>query len=279
MLIDKTFSGKICVITGAASGIGRALALRLHDAGAILALCDVDAAGLAETKSLLGGGASNHVMTDILDVADADAITDYAGHVAASLGNTDYLFNVAGLARVGTFDKMPLLAFETVMNVNFYGVVRMSKAFLGQLKQTRGGLINISSIFGIIGYPGQTHYCASKFAVRGFSETLAQEVSGTGVSVSCVHPGGVATNIARNAKVDVMPDHGLSKEQMDAEFDKVALTTADKAAAIILTGAAKGKRRIIVGGDAKLMQFINRLFPQNYWKIMRAVKPDIYKVL
>lgn len=279
MIIDKTFDGKICVVTGAASGIGRATALRLHRAGAILALCDIDEDGLAETRNLMGGEGSNRVMTDRLDLADADAIAAYADHVAKAMGAADYVFNIAGLARVGTFDTTPLSSFETVMDVNFYGVVRMSKAFLGQLKQTRGGLVNVSSIFGIIGYPGQAHYCASKFAVRGFSETLAQELDGTGVSVSCVHPGGVATNIARNAKIDAMPPHGKSKEVMDADFDKVAITSADKAADIILTGTAKRKRRIIVGGDAKMIQLISRLFPQHYARVLRRLNPDSYEVL
>ncbi|WP_371396650.1 SDR family NAD(P)-dependent oxidoreductase [Fretibacter rubidus] len=279
MMIDKTFAGKICVVTGAASGIGRAVAQRLHQAGAVLALCDIDAQGLTETRAMLGEPVSNRVMTDCLDLADATAIAAYADHVAQTLGPADYVFNIAGLARVGTFDTTPLSSFETVMNVNFYGVVRMSKAFLGQLKQTRGGLVNVSSIFGIIGYPGQAHYCASKFAVRGFSETLAQELDGTGVSVSCVHPGGVATNIARNAQIDAMPAHGKSKDVMDADFDKVAITSADKAADIILTGTAKRKRRIIVGGDAKMIQLISRLFPQSYARILRRLNPDSYEVL
>ena len=279
MVIDKTFDGKICVVTGAASGIGRATALRLHKAGAVLALCDIDEDGLTQTRRLLGGLGSNRVMTDRLDLADADAIAAYADHVAKSMGPADYVFNIAGLARVGTFDKTPLSSFETVMDVNFYGVVRMSKAFLGQLKQTRGGLVNVSSIFGIIGYPGQAHYCASKFAVRGFSETLAQELDGTGVSVSCVHPGGVSTNIARNAKIDALPAHGKSKAVMDDDFDKIAITSADKAADIILTGTAKRKRRVIVGGDAIMVQFISRLFPQSYARILRRLNPDSYKVL
>ena len=277
MDFTQSFSGKTCVITGAGSGIGRALALSLSGAGAHLALSDINEETLAETKSLLGD--SNRVMTDRLDVANADEIAAYADHVKAAMGNADYVFNVAGIARVGSFDESPLSSFETVMNVNLYGVVRMSKAFLGQLKDTKGGLVNISSIFGIIGYPGQAEYCAAKFAVRGFSETLATELEPYGVSVTSVHPGGVATNIARSAKVDVMPANGKTRAQMDAEFDKAAITSADKAASIILTGTAKRKRRVIVGKDAKIVQLVQRLFPENYFKILRKLKPDTTEIL
>ena len=275
--MSKIFAGKICVITGAGSGIGRALAVALNTAGAQLALSDINEDGLSETKTLLG--ASNRFMTDRLDVADADAIIAYAEHVKQAMGNADYVFNVAGIARVGSFDESPLSSFETVMNVNLYGVVRMSKAFLGQLKETRGGLVNISSIFGIIGFPGQSEYCAAKFAVRGFSETLATEMEPHDVSVTSVHPGGVATNIARSAQVDAMPSHGKSREEMDAQFDEAAITSADEAARIILTGTAKRKRRVIVGKDAKLVQLIQRLFPENYTKILRKLKPDTMDVL
>ncbi len=264
----KMYEGRLCVITGAASGIGRALAVKLGQAGASLALSDVNEEGLKETANLAGAKNSNRIITDILNVADADAILAYAEHVESALGSADYVFNVAGLTRVGNFDEIPLSSMESIMDVNFWGVVRMSKAFLPQLKKTKGGLVNISSIFGVIGYAGQTPYCASKFAVRGFTETLAQEVDEDGVRVSCVHPGGVATNIVRNAKVDVMPENVKSKEEMNASFDKVAVTSADKAAQIILTGAAKGKRRILIGNDAKIASLINRLFPVLYPKIL-----------
>lgn len=277
MDISKTYAGKVCVITGAGSGIGRALALALGKTGAHLALSDINEAGLAETKALLGP--SNHVIIDRLNVADADAIAAYAGYVKKAMGNADYVFNVAGIARVGNFDETPLSSFETVMNVNFYGVVRMSKAFIEQLKETRGGLVNISSLFGLIGFPGQAEYCAAKFGVRGFSETLAIEMEPHGVSVTSVHPGGVATNIARNAKIDAMPAHGKSRDEMDSEFDKAAITSADDAAQIILTGTAKRKRRVIVGKDAKLVQLIARIFPESYAKVLRKLQPDTFDLL
>lgn len=268
MITEETFHGKICVITGAASGIGRALATQLGAVGAVLALCDVDETGLAETARLIGDEKSNSILVDRLDVADAEAIEAYAAHVQTSLGSADYVFNVAGLTRLGNFDETPLASMEKIMDVNYWGVVRMCKAFLPQVKSTKGGLVNVASIFGVIGYPGQTHYCASKFAVRGFSETLAQELEDDGVRVSVVCPGGVATNITRNAKIDALPDGIKSREDFNANFDKAAITSAADAAQIILDGTVKGKLQILVGKDAKRVSLIQRLFPQYYTKIL-----------
>lgn len=268
------FQDKVCVITGAASGIGRALTLELAEAGAVLALSDVNEEGLSETAQLAGLEGSNRVLIDRLDVADAAQIAAYPAKVAAALGGADYLFNVAGLTRVGSFMNTPLDSMEKVMDVNFWGVVRMSKAFIDQLIERKGTLVNISSVFGLIGYPGQTHYCASKFAVRGFTETLAHEFDGTDIGICSVHPGGVATNIARNATVDKMPDTGKSREEMDAEFDELAITTPQKAAQIIMKGALKRKRRIIIGADAKVASFIQRLFPVQYMKILNKYTGD-----
>lgn len=262
----KIYNNKICVITGAASGIGRALAVSLAKSGAQLALSDINAEGLAETVQMVGG--SNRVMSDVFDMADAQAIADYPDKVESTLGAADYVFNVAGLTRVGNFVDTPLDSMEKVMNVNYWGVVRMTKAFMDQILAKKGTLVNISSVFGFIGYSGQTHYCASKFAVRGFTETLAQELKGTGIGVCCVHPGGVATNVARNAEVDKMPFGDATREELDANFDKMAITTSDKAAQIILKGAAKKKRRILIGTDARIISLAYRLFPTAYTKIL-----------
>ena len=267
------FQGKLCVITGAGSGIGRALALNLAARGAGLALSDINEVSLRETENLIAGK-SNRIRFDRLDVADPAAIEAYAGDVAASLGDADYVFNVAGLTRLGEFEASPLSSFEKIMDVNFWGVVRMSKAFLPQLMKTRGGLINISSLFGIIGFPGQSHYCASKFAVRGFNESIAQELAGKGVAVTSVHPGGVATEIARNASVDVLPDGVTDRRAVEERFDKAAITSADDAASIILKGAAKRKRRVVVGRDAKVMSFLQRLLPESYARLMARIIGD-----
>ncbi|WP_298914139.1 SDR family NAD(P)-dependent oxidoreductase [uncultured Algimonas sp.] len=261
------YDGKVCVVTGAASGIGRAVARKLAASGATLALSDIDEHGLTETVEMIGG--ANRHKVDRLDMADADAIAAYAPAVQAALGPADYVFNIAGLTRVGDFRNTPAASYEKIMDVNFYGVVRMSKAFLEQLIETRGGLVNVSSIFGIVGWPGQAHYCASKFGVRGFSESLSMEMEEHGVSVTCVHPGGVKTNVARNAQVDHIGDPGVTKAMMDENFDKHTPTSAERAAEIILDGAARRKPRIIVGPDARFMQFWNRLFPTRYRKLVR----------
>lgn len=270
--MHSVYADKICVVTGAASGIGRALALRLAASGAVLAISDVNEAGLAETRAMLP--ASNRLRLDRLDVSDADAIGAYAQSVATSPGPADYLFNVAGLSRVGHFNETPLSSFERVIDVNFWGVVRMTKAFLPQLLETKGGIVNISSIYGLIGVPGQAHYCASKFAVRGFSESLAQELVEKGIRVTSVHPGGVATNIARAAEVDALPATANSKSELDARFEKVARMSPDRAAEIILKGAAKGKRRVMVGNDAQILSAIQRAFPQSYAAIIRRLIGD-----
>ena len=265
------YRDKVCVITGAASGMGRELARQLSEQGAVLALSDVDADGLENTREMIGAG--NRILVDVLDVSDKQGVLDYPAKVKAGLGPADYVFNNAGLARVGDVVNTPLESIEQVMDVNFWGVVRMTKVFLPQLLQTKGVVTNISSVFGLIAYKGQAHYCASKFAVRGFTETLALELEETGVGVCCVHPGGVKTNIARNAVVDFIPE-GQSKSQMDEDFDAVAITPVDKAVQIILNGTAKRKRRIIVGKDAKLASFFQRMMPVRYQKILRFYIKD-----
>lgn len=265
------FEGKICVVTGAASGIGRAVALQLIRDGAIVALSDIDEAGLAETVRLADAVTANHVRSDRLDVGDADAIDAYATMVKDSLGAADYIFNIAGMTRLGSFEETSMEAFEQVMNVNYWGVVRMSKAFLPQLMETKGGIANISSLFGFIGFPNQSHYCSSKFAVRGFSETLAQELADKGVSVTSVHPGGVDTGIVRNAILDGSNNQPGKQDEMQTRFKKAAITTPQKAAEIILNGVAKGKRRVVVGRDAKFLSFVQRLFPQSYTRFTKKL--------
>ena len=267
------YYGKLCVVTGAASGIGRAVAIDLARRGAALALSDVNEAGLDETRALIGDVASNRIRIDRLDVADADAILRYAASVGESLGDADYVFNIAGLTRVGRFEETPLSSVEKIMDVNFWGVVRMTKAFLPQLIATKGGVINISSLFGFIGYPGQAHYCASKFAVRGFSETIAAELAEKGVRVTSVHPGGVDTAIARSAAIDALPADVKDPKEIDERFKKAAITSPERAAEIILEGAARGKRRVVVGRDAKIISFVQRLFPESYAQKLKPLLP------
>lgn len=270
----QNFEDKRCVITGAASGIGRAVALDLAGRGAVLALSDVNEEGLAETRSLIGAVSNQH-RYDQLDVADTAAIDDYAAALSHGWGHTDFLFNIAGLSRVGEFADTGAPAFDKVMDVNFHGVVNMTRAFLAPIIQNKGGIINISSIFGVVGVPGQAHYCASKFAVRGFSESLAQELAPKGVRVTCVHPGGVATNIARDAEIDALPAGFKSKDKVIARSEKALRMPPEKAARIIIDGAAKGKRRVLVGTDAHGLSVIQRLFPVGYqWLISKAVAKE-----
>ena len=265
------YRDKVCVITGAASGMGRELARQLSAQGAVLALSDVNADGLEETRGMIEAG--NRILVDVLDVSDKEAVLAYPAKVEAALGPADYVFNNAGLTRFGDVMNTPLESMEKIIDVNFWGVVRMTKGFLPQLLQTKGVVTNISSIFGIIAYAGQAHYCASKFAVRGFTETLALELAGTGVGVCCVHPGGVQTNVARNAVVDFIPQ-GETKTQMDEGFDAMAITPVDKAVQIILNGTAKRKRRIIVGKDAKIASFFQRMMPIRYQKVLSFYTKD-----
>jgi short-subunit dehydrogenase len=269
--VKEAFLGKVCVVTGAGSGIGRAIAINLAGKGAALAISDINEQGLNETVALLDHKKSNRMRVDVLDVSDVEAIEPYAARVKESLGSADYLFNVAGISRVGRFKDTPLSSFEKIMNVNYWGVVRMTKAFLPQLIETKGGVVNISSIFGVIGVPGQAHYCSSKFAVRGFNEVIASELEEEGVRVTSVHPGGVATNIARNAEIDAMPQGVNSREEVAARFDKIAITSAEKAAAVIVDGASKGKRRVMVGNDARVISFIQRIFPSSYPKVVKLM--------
>lgn len=265
--MKRDYEGKRCVVTGAGSGIGRAIALDLAGRGAQLALSDINEEGLAETRALIGAGDNKH-RYDRLDVADREGVERYAATMRDGWGTADFLFNIAGLSRIGEFSATPTASFDKVMDVNFYGTVDMCRAFLPQLLQTRGSITNISSVFGLIGFPGQAHYCASKFAVRGFSETIAMELAPKGVSVTCVHPGGVATNIARDAGLDALPETMASREKFYKKFDKAARTSPQSAARTIINAAAKGKRRVIVGADGHAISVIQRLFPRRYASLL-----------
>jgi NAD(P)-dependent dehydrogenase (short-subunit alcohol dehydrogenase family) len=269
----SVFRDKVCVITGAGSGMGRELARQLAAQGAVLALSDIDADGLDKTREMISAG--NRILVDVMDVSDKQAVIDYPPKVKAALGPADYVFNNAGMTRVGDVMNTPLESMEQVIDVNFWGVIRMTKVFLPQLVQTKGVVTNISSLFGLIAYRGQAHYCASKFAVRGFTETLALEMeeAGTGVGVCCVHPGGVKTNVARNAKVDFLPE-GVSRDTLDEDFDELAITSVEDAVKTILDGTARRKKRILIGKDAKVASFLQRLMPVRYQRILAKYTKD-----
>ena len=268
----KDFQNKVAVITGAGSGIGRALARDLAAAGARLALSDVNQVGLQETADSLGLG-SDRLITEAFDVADRDAFYAFAERVTGHFGAAHLVFNNAGVALGATVEDMSYEDFEWLMGINFWGVVHGTKAFLPHLKAAgEGHIVNVSSVFGLIGVPTQSAYNASKFAVRGFTEALRQELEMEGGRVSCtsVHPGGIKTNIARSARINAsMKDlTGVDGEKSTAEFEKLFSTTADQAAATILKGVRKNARRILIGLDARAIDSFQRSLPANYQALL-----------
>lgn len=263
----KSVTNKIAVVTGAASGIGRALAQQLSEEGAHLALTDINMAGLEETKAGLKG--SGKVTLHQVDAADRAQVEALVVEVVKEHGAVDLVINNAGVALSENVLNATYENMEWLMNINFWGVVYGTKAFLPELmKRPQAAIINISSIFGVIALPTQSTYNAAKFAVRGFTESLRQELADTNVFVSCVHPGGIDTGIVKNGRlVDSMDGKERTLEQQMKEFKKVAKTTPTKAADVILSGMKKGKRRILIGADAKAMDRIQRWFPEKYTDI------------
>lgn len=266
------FCGLAAVVTGAGSGIGRALAQQLHRQGARLALSDVDPTGLARTAELLAaaGNTAVGVRADHLDVADRAAVLAYADSVAADFGVVNLVVNNAGVSHGGDVLGMSFEDLERVMNVDFWGVANGTKAFLPHLIASGNGyLVNISSLFGLVPVPSQSAYVAAKFAVRGFTESVRMEmVAGAHpVRVTCVHPGGVKTGIARNGTVNA----GTDRVGRTDFFDRhLARTSADRAAAIILAGAARGRARVLVGADAKFVHLLASLAPRGYQRAVAA---------
>ncbi|MBQ0755072.1 MAG: SDR family oxidoreductase [Gammaproteobacteria bacterium] len=267
----KSFVGKVAAITGAGSGIGQATAIALAKEGCHLAISDISQQSLEDTVELLAGY-SVKVSTHVVDVSDRKAVYQYADDVVAAHGKVNMIMNNAGVGLGETVEKMRYEDFEWLMNINFWGVVYGTKAFLPHLKQSgEGHIINISSIFGIIGVPTQSAYNAAKFAVRGFTESLREEleIERCGVSATSVHPGGVKTNIAKNSRMGDL-DMG-SKEDISELFDKIAMTTPESAARIILTGVRKNRRRVLVGADAAVMDTAQRLIPTGYQRVLETL--------
>ncbi|HVA08020.1 MAG TPA: SDR family NAD(P)-dependent oxidoreductase [Acidimicrobiales bacterium] len=267
----KDFNGRVAAISGAGSGIGRALAIELANGGAHLALGDIDEAGLAETVSLCEG-AGVKVTSQRLDVAQRDAVYAWADAVVADHGKVNLVINNAGVALGSTVESMSYEDFEWLMGINFWGVVYGTKAFLPHLKASgEGHIVNISSVFGLISVPSQSAYNAAKFAVRGFTDALRMELEIERSHVSCttIHPGGIKTNIARNARMDqsVVALAG-DAEKARKEFDKVALTSPAKAARQILAAVRADRRRALIGPDGKLIDLISRLPSGFYQRVL-----------
>lgn len=260
-------SGKVAAITGAGSGIGRALARHLHGEGCRLYLSDVDEDGLEATRRSLAGEAA--VATDRVDVADREAVARWAEAVAADAGRADIVINNAGVALADPVTEARYEDVQWLMGINFWGVVHGTTAFLPLLQRSGGGhLVNISSIFGMVGIPTQSAYNAAKFAVRGYTEALRQEVAGSGLHVCCVHPGGIRTNIARRSRGGA---GGMTAEERGARFEQFARTSPETAAAKIVRAIEKRKKRLLIGNDARYIELVARLFPVNYPALLPGI--------
>jgi short-subunit dehydrogenase len=261
------FAGKVALITGAGSGIGRGLAQCLAERGSVLALVDRDEAGLSETEALLapwGVKMSQYV----LDVADRQAVAMLPLQVVQAHGRLDALFNNAGVALGGNFEQVSEAEFEWLMEINFHGLVRLTRASLPHLRQSQEAcIVNVSSLFGLIAPPGQAAYCASKFAVRGFSMALRHELEGSPIRVTVAHPGGVATRIAHNARIaaDVSVAERAKHQQLAS---RVLRMDPLRAAQRIVLAAERGQARVLVGADAWFAAWLERLLPVAYWRLL-----------
>lgn len=257
----KDFNGRVAAITGAGSGIGRALAMELAACGCNLALSDVDAEGLAESARRCGHSGVT-VTTKVVDVADEAAMFAWADAVADEHGKVNLVFNNAGVALGFDVETMSMADFHWLMGINFWGVVHGTKAFLPHLTAAgEGHIVNISSVFGLIGIPTQSAYNAAKFAVRGFTDSLRLELKIERSPVSCttVHPGGVKTNIVRSARVDPeVLDRGQVDDPGEA-FEAVAPTTPEQAAHVILKAVRRDRRRVVIGWDGYAFDLVSRL--------------------
>ena len=266
----KSFKNKVAAVTGAGSGIGQAIAIALAKQGCHLALSDISEAGLVKTVELLTPY-SVKVTTQKVDVAKRDEVATWAKAVVDEHGQVNLIFNNAGVAIGSTAEGVSYEDLEWLIGINFWGVVYGTKEFLPFLKQSGDGhIINISSMFGLTAQPTQSAYNASKFAVRGFTESLRQELDmqNAGVSATCVHPGGIRTNIAKAARMNnSVQSLGMDPLKSQDAFDKLLRTPADEAAQQILEAVRKNRRRLLIGADAKVVDVIQRILPQGYQKI------------
>jgi NAD(P)-dependent dehydrogenase (short-subunit alcohol dehydrogenase family) len=261
-------AGGVAVVTGAGSGIGRELAKRLAREKMSLALADVNDGTLKETVSQLGTSTCP-VSSHVVNVADAKQVEQFASDVLTRHKRVTLLINNAGVAMHGTFEEISVADIEWLMGINFWGMVYGVRNFLPVLKrEPRSHIVNLSSIFGIISPAGQTAYCASKFAVRGFTEALMHELEPTNVGITCVHPGGIKTPISRNARVGASADAKFHAAGIALFENRLARTSPETAAARIVDGVKRGEPRILIGKDAIQLERMQRLFPVGYWKIM-----------
>ncbi|HUS42230.1 MAG TPA: SDR family NAD(P)-dependent oxidoreductase [Ilumatobacteraceae bacterium] len=274
------FRGKVAAITGAGSGIGRGLALELASTGCHLALSDIDDAGLAETVAMVdqaaGSRGSVKVSSIQLDVTDRDAVEAWATAVADEFGQVNLIFNNAGVALSANVSSMSYESFRWLMDINFWGVVHGTLAFLPHLKSSGDGhIVNISSVFGLLGIPSQSAYNSAKFAVRGFTDALRTEldIEQCGVSATTIHPGGIRTNIARNARFEFAEhEEAVDAEQAAIDFERLTRTTPQKAAQLIIGAVEKNKRRALIGPDAHVFDAAARISPRaSQWVLGKLI--------
>jgi short-subunit dehydrogenase len=263
--------GAAAAVTGAASGIGRALALELAARGCDLALADRDEVGLAAVAAEIAKTGATKITVHGVDIGEPGQIEAFAQSAIAAHANLNIVVNNAGVALMGMFGEVDQAQMEWLFNINFWGVVRGTRAFLPHLsRQREAHIVNLSSIFGIIAPPGQTAYAAAKFAVRGFSESLRHELqmAASPVRLSVVHPGGIATNIARNSRTGTGMTDNARRAQSIERFDAVAKTTPAAAALRIVEGIEKNQPRILIGNDARFMDLLQRFRPATYWAVL-----------
>lgn len=264
----QSLKDKVAVITGTGSGMGRELALQLAEKGCRLAISDINPASLEETARSV----NSDVFAEPLDVSDREAFETYADKVTKRFGQVDILINNAGVAISGRLDETSYADFEWLMGINFWGVVNGSKSFLPQMiRQKSGTIVNMSSMLGLIALPAQGAYAASKFAVRGFTECLRQEMvmDKTGIHAICVHPGVIQTNIAKNSRFYSDPFGNTSKAEAADEFAQMAKVTASKAAAEIIKGIERQKPRILIGKDVKFVEKLQHIRPVYYSRTLK----------
>jgi NAD(P)-dependent dehydrogenase (short-subunit alcohol dehydrogenase family) len=274
--VRRTISGRTAVISGAASGMGRSLAQRLAAYGSPVAITDIDELGLKETAASIAGP----VLSRVLDVSDADAQLAFADEVRAWTPTVvGAVFNNAGVNLACTVLDANPVDDQWLWDINFHGVVNGTRAFLPILvEQDQGVIVNTSSVFGLAGMPNQSAYCSAKFAVRGYTDALRQELRGTGVTAVNVHPGGVNTNIVRNARFRADPEgRGPSRDQIVADFAATTMTTPDKAAEVIHRGVEAGKSRVLIGLDAHLFDILTRIAPSHYLEVIERFQSPINK--
>jgi NAD(P)-dependent dehydrogenase (short-subunit alcohol dehydrogenase family) len=266
----------VAVITGAGSGMGRCLAQQLAGMGSALAISDADEKGLAETAKMLGSP-KGKVTQHVVNVADEARMKAFADEVEAQHGRTTVLFNNAGVAVLGKFEELSVEDIRWLMEINLWGVIYGVFYFMPLLKkERRAHIVNTSSVFGLVGVAGQTAYCASKFAVRGFTESLRNELDGTNIFVTSVHPGGIKTAIAKRARLGARANANLYQDSV-SRFERVATTTPQEAAARILKGVEKYEPRVLIGSDCKQADILQRLRPVGYWKMVakKIQDPDV----